>query len=105
MRIVSVNELAKDMVLAREVIDLETERVLLGKGTPVLPQYSERLQKSNINYLYVETFRDGSVAIVLAQNKGFPTRPVVRIFLDAAGRELKAGPEIDLMENNHLLIQ
>ncbi len=54
MRIVSVNELAKDMVLAREVIDLETGRVLLGKGTPVLPQYSERLQKSNINYLYVE---------------------------------------------------
>lgn len=48
---------------------------------------------------------DGSAAVVVAQNKGFPARPVVRVFLDAAGKRVKAGEEIDLLKNNHLVIR
>ena len=48
---------------------------------------------------------DGRCAIVVAQNQGFPTRPVVRVIQDAAGNPAMPAPDIDLMENNHLVIQ
>lgn len=48
---------------------------------------------------------DGRSAVVVAQNKGFPTRPVVRIFEDAAGRRIDPQLELDLLKNNHLLVQ
>ncbi len=47
---------------------------------------------------------DGRAAIVVAQNKGFPTRPVVRIFEDAAGNRVTPGLEVNLLEANHLVI-
>jgi HD-GYP domain-containing protein (c-di-GMP phosphodiesterase class II) len=54
MRIVSVDELTEDMVLAREIIDQETGRILLGDGTANLPQFASRLQAIGVNYLFVE---------------------------------------------------
>lgn len=48
---------------------------------------------------------DGRSALVVAQNQGFPTRPVVRILRDAAGNQADSGADIDLLINNHLLIQ
>ena len=54
MRIVAVEELTSDMILARDVIDCENARVLLGRGTANLPQYSARLRSCGIYWLYVE---------------------------------------------------
>jgi len=48
---------------------------------------------------------DGSQGVVVAQNKGFPTRPVVRIFQDSAGQRLDPATDVDLMKNNHLLLR
>lgn len=48
---------------------------------------------------------DGRMAVVVAQNSGFPTRPVLRIFQDQAGHKMEPGLEIDLLEHNHLLIE
>ena len=47
---------------------------------------------------------DGSAAIVVSQNKGFPTRPVVRVFEDAAGKRVIPGYEVDLLKINNLVI-
>jgi HD-GYP domain-containing protein (c-di-GMP phosphodiesterase class II) len=47
---------------------------------------------------------DGRKAVVLAQNKGFPLRPVVRIFEDATGKRVAPGQEVDLLQLNHLVI-
>lgn len=66
MRIVSVNELTNEMVLAREVIDTETGRILLGKGTSSLPQYGKRLQISGLTYLYVEDPSSEGIELVPA---------------------------------------
>jgi hypothetical protein len=43
--------------------------------------------------------------LVIDQNKGFPTRPVLRVFLDAAGNRLDLELEVNLLENNHILIR
>lgn len=48
---------------------------------------------------------DGRNAVVVSQNQGFPTRPVLRVFEDEAGYPVPAGIVIDLLANNHLLIQ
>ena len=48
---------------------------------------------------------DGRLAIVVAQNPGFPTRPVLRVFQDQHGRKIEPGQEINLLEHNHLLVQ
>lgn len=48
---------------------------------------------------------DGRAALVVGQNKGFPTRPALRIFQDAAGNKLSQRLELNLLENNHILIQ
>ena len=47
---------------------------------------------------------DGRKAVVVAQNKGFPLRPVVRIFEDAAGKRVAPGQEVDLLQANYLVI-
>lgn len=66
MRIVTVNELTDEMVLEREVVDNETGRILLGKGTSCLPPYSKRLQISGVNYLYVEDQPSEGIELVPA---------------------------------------
>lgn len=48
---------------------------------------------------------DGRLGVVVSQNKGFPTRPVIRVFQDACGNRIEQAHEVDLMKNNHLLIQ
>jgi HD-GYP domain-containing protein (c-di-GMP phosphodiesterase class II) len=47
---------------------------------------------------------DGRVAVVVSQNKGFPTRPVVRVFEDATGKKITPGQDLDLMQNNHIVL-
>ena len=47
---------------------------------------------------------DGSVAVVVAQNKGFPTRPVVRILEDATGKRVSSWQDVDLLKNNHIVL-
>ncbi len=54
MRIVTIDEVTNDMVLAREIIDCETGRVLLGKGSTSLQQHHVRLRNSGIKWLYVD---------------------------------------------------
>ena len=53
MRVVTLEDLNEDMVLAREIIDGENARVLLGKGTANLPQYADRLRGIGVKWLYV----------------------------------------------------
>ena len=47
---------------------------------------------------------DGRVAVVVAQNTGFPTRPIVRVYQDAAGNRIDPGLEVDLLQTNHLVL-
>ncbi len=47
---------------------------------------------------------DGRAAVVVAQNKSFPTRPVVRVFQDTTGHRIDPGQEVDLLQTNHLVI-
>ena len=47
---------------------------------------------------------DGRTAVVTAQNRGFPTRPVVRVIQDAEGNRIDPAQEINLLENNHLVL-
>ncbi|MHC1761360.1 MAG: HD-GYP domain-containing protein [Negativicutes bacterium] len=63
---------------------------------------------SNIPICQVGTtvkLSDGSMAVVVAQNKGFPTRPVVRIIEDRIGKRVTMRQEVDLLKNNHLVLQ
>lgn len=53
MRIVTLDELTDDMKLARDIIDPDTGRVLLGQGAASLPRFAARLQGSGIGYVYV----------------------------------------------------
>jgi HD-GYP domain-containing protein (c-di-GMP phosphodiesterase class II) len=48
---------------------------------------------------------DGARGVVLSQNEGFPTRPVIRIFLDTAGNRIEPGIDVDLMKNHHLILR
>ena len=48
---------------------------------------------------------DGSLAVVVSQNKGFPTRPVVRITEDPTGKRVTMRQDVDLLKNNHLVLQ
>lgn len=48
---------------------------------------------------------DGRTAIVIGQNNGFPTRPLLRVLQDNAGNRLDPGVELNLLENNHILIR
>ena len=54
MRIVLLDELTEEMKLARDVIDADTGRVLLGIGGMNLPRHMERLQSNGIDYIYVQ---------------------------------------------------
>ena len=54
MRIVTLDELTEEMKLAREIIDPDTGRVLLGAGGMNLPKYAERLQKSGVGYVCIQ---------------------------------------------------
>ena len=53
MRIVAVDELTAEMELARDIIDPETGRILLGSGAAGMVQYAERLRGAGIHYVYV----------------------------------------------------
>ena len=66
------------MVLAREVIDGETARVLLGKGTVNLPQYADRLRGIGVRWLYVEDVASAGIEIKPALRQGWPIRPRLR---------------------------
>ena len=48
---------------------------------------------------------DGRHGVVVAQNRGFPTRPVIRIFQTASGNRIDPPLEVDLLQNNHLVLQ
>ena len=54
MRIVSLDELNDEMKLARDLIDPENGRILLGAGTDGLPRFVERLKALGVGYIYVE---------------------------------------------------
>lgn len=63
---------------------------------------------SNIPICQVGTtvrLSNGSLALVVAQNKGFPTRPVVRLVEDSTGKRTSLQQDIDLLKNNHLVLQ
>ena len=42
---------------------------------------------------------------IIGSVTAMPSRPVVRVIQDAAGNPAMPAPDIDLMENNHLVIQ
>ena len=63
MRVVALEDLNEDMVLAREIIDGENARVLLGKGTVNLPQYADRLRGIGVRWLYVEDVASAGIEI------------------------------------------
>jgi HD-GYP domain-containing protein (c-di-GMP phosphodiesterase class II) len=48
---------------------------------------------------------NGSMGVVVAQNKGYPARPVLRVFQDESGKRIDPGFEVDLLKNNHLVLQ
>ena len=48
---------------------------------------------------------NGSMAVVVAQNKGYPSRPILKVFQDASGKRIDPGLEVDLLKNNHLALQ
>lgn len=77
--VVALEELTED-VLAREVIDGETARVLLGKGTVNLPQYSDRLRSIGVRWLYVED----------AVSAGIEIKPAWQELADQAEASLQA---------------
>lgn len=54
LRIVMLDELTEQMKLAREIMDPDSDRVLLGIGTVNLPRYAGRLQSNGVNYVYVQ---------------------------------------------------
>lgn len=47
---------------------------------------------------------DGRLAVVISQNRGFPTRPVIRVFQDKIGGRISPGLEINLLEANHVFL-
>lgn len=54
LRIVLLNDLNEEMELAREIMDPDSGRILLGVGCTRLERFAERLKKAGIQYLYVE---------------------------------------------------
>ena len=50
------------------------------------------------------SLNDGRRAVVISQNKGFPTRPVIRVFQDQKGKQINPGMEINLLEANHIFV-
>lgn len=65
MRIVSLGELTDEMKLAREIIDPDTGRVLLGIGGMNLPRYAERLHSIGIAYVYIQDAAGKDIEIPL----------------------------------------
>ena len=47
---------------------------------------------------------DGRRAVVVSHNRGFPTRPIVRVFQDSTGCRISPGVEINLLEANHIFV-
>ena len=89
MRVVTLEDLNEDMVLAREIIDGENARVLLGKGTANLPQYADRLRGIGVKWLYVED----------AVSAGIEIKPALRQELadqaEASLQEIFASLQLD----------
>ena len=50
------------------------------------------------------SLNDGRRAVVVSQNKGFPTRPIIRVFQDQKGKQVNPGMEINLLEANHIFV-
>ena len=89
MRIVLLDELTEEMKLARDVIDADTGRVLLGIGGMNLPRHMERLQSNGIDYIYVQDD--------IATDIELPTllREELRLRADGALAEIYAKLQLD----------
>jgi HD-GYP domain-containing protein (c-di-GMP phosphodiesterase class II) len=74
LRIVTIDELTDEMVLAREIIDCETGRVLLGKGSTSLQHYNLRLRNLGIKWLYVDDSVSADIEIVPAAREEISTQ-------------------------------
>ena len=101
-------ELAGGHPLSRELHIQEAVELLLAEAdswfeTALVKSFTNRIPLCPTGATV--RLNDGRSAVVVAQNQGFPTRPVVRVFRDAAGNPLAPGADIDLLVNNHLLIQ
>jgi len=70
--------------------------------TPLLKNFVEFLSIYPIgNLVYLNT---GKTAIVVGSNRGFPTRSIVRILLDAKKEVDTTGKVVNLLEDNMLYI-
>lgn len=77
MRIVSLDELTEDMVLAKALYE-DMDRILLHEGTFHLPRYKEKFQELGFRYLYVED----------SISKGIEIEAVVSEQIRAQGRKM-----------------